>query len=101
MSSFNPPFVDGSDPTRPELFDEYTRRQYLAKAPERNPYGTDEEPNKFASFDIFQKIRVLHQLSIWTMHNPDRIREKMAEFQREIDQAQWVCTYPAILPAGF
>jgi len=40
----------------PEIFDEYTRRQYVAKAPERNPFGTDEEPAKFAEFDIFTKV---------------------------------------------
>ena len=29
----------------PAIFDEYTRRQYVAKAPERNPFGEEEEPN--------------------------------------------------------
>jgi hypothetical protein len=43
---------------RPELFDEYTRRQYVAKAPERNPFGTDEEPAKFADFDVFTKVGI-------------------------------------------
>lgn len=70
-------------------FDEYTRRQYNAKAPHlTNPFGYDEVPNKFADFDVFLKLRVLHQLSIWTFWNPDRIRDKMPE-QREIDQTQW------------
>jgi DNA-directed RNA polymerase len=72
-----------------EIFDEYTRRQYLAKAPERNPFGTDEEPLKFADFDVFTKIRILHQLSVWTFWNPDKIREKMPEFNPE-DQSAWV-----------
>ena len=40
-------------------------------------------------FDVFLKLRVLHQLSIWTFWNPDRIREKMPE-QRELDQTEWV-----------
>lgn len=40
-------------------------------------------------FDIFLKLKVLHQLSVWTFWNPDRIKEKMPE-QREIDQTQWV-----------
>jgi hypothetical protein len=40
----------------PEIFDEYTRRQYVAKAPERNPFGTEEEPAKFTEFDIFTKV---------------------------------------------
>ncbi|KAL4874330.1 hypothetical protein BJY04DRAFT_225121 [Aspergillus karnatakaensis] len=70
-------------------FDEYTRRQYNAKAPHiTNPFGNDEVPNKFSEFDVFLKLRVLHQLSIWTFWNADRIRDKMPE-QRETDQLQW------------
>ena len=42
----------------PELFDEYTRRQYVAKAPERNPFGTDEVPANFNELDIFTKVSV-------------------------------------------
>jgi hypothetical protein len=42
--------------SRPELFDEYTRRQYVAKAPKRNPFGTDEDPAKFSELDIFTKV---------------------------------------------
>ncbi|GAQ08364.1 hypothetical protein ALT_5685 [Aspergillus lentulus] len=77
-----------------ENFDEYTRRQYNAKAPHlTNPFGYDEVPNKFLEFDVFQKLRVLHQLSVWTFWNPDRIREKMPE-QKEIDQTQWVGNLP-------
>ncbi|RHZ68526.1 putative PHD finger domain protein [Aspergillus thermomutatus] len=72
-----------------ENFDEYTRRQYNAKAPHLpNPFGYDEVPNKFLEFDVFLKLRVLHQLSVWTFWNPDRVREKMPE-QKEIDQTQW------------
>jgi hypothetical protein len=41
---------------RPELFDEYTRRQYVAKAPDRNPFGTEEEAAKFSEFDVFTKV---------------------------------------------
>lgn len=71
-----------------ENWDEYTRRQYIAKAPYVNPYGTEEHPRTFRSFDIFQKIRVLHQLTVWTFWNPDRIRERMPE-QKEADQTLW------------
>lgn len=101
----------------PEIFDEYTRRQYVAKAPERNPFGTEEEPAKFADFDIFTKvkllsalpshlctndglqIKVLQQLTQWTFTNPDRIRERMEE-QKDSEQTYWVrlhlssCAYP-------
>ncbi|KAL4977507.1 hypothetical protein BDW66DRAFT_132478 [Aspergillus desertorum] len=70
-------------------FDEYTRRQYNAKAPHLpNPFGYDEVPNRFLDFDVFLKLRVLHQLTVWTFWNPDRIRDKMPE-QRETDQLQW------------
>lgn len=72
-----------------DIFDEYTRRQFVAKAPERNPFGIEEEPGHFIDFDIFTKLRVLHQLSVWTLNNPERIREKMEE--KEGEQTQWVC----------
>lgn len=91
-----------------ELFDEYTRRQYLAKAPEKNPFGDDETPLKFADFDVFKKVsataistlreckltyrfqlRVLQQMTQFVMMNPDRLREKTEE-QRDTDQATWV-----------
>jgi hypothetical protein len=74
-----------------DIWDEYTRRQYLSKAPHHNPYGDDEEPKRFRQFDIFTKIRVLHQLTVWTFWNPDRLREKMPEHPRESDQTEWVC----------
>ena len=41
---------------RPEIFDEYTRRQYVGKAPNRNPFGVEEEPAKFDDFDVFTKV---------------------------------------------
>ncbi|KAK2626802.1 hypothetical protein QTJ16_003977 [Diplocarpon rosae] len=71
-----------------EIFDEYTRRQYVAKAPHRNPFGVEEVPNSFKDFDIFLKIRVLQQLTVWTMGNPDRIRERMQE-QKDTEQTLW------------
>lgn len=79
----------GSD--SPEIFDEYTRRQYLAKAPARNPFGDDEEAKKFAEFDVFTKLRVLVQLSQWTLINAERMRERMPEV-KDSEQIQWVCT---------
>jgi hypothetical protein len=87
--SMSPQLMEGLE-SRFENFDEYTRRQYNAKAPHLpNPFGYDEVPNKFSEFDVFLKLRVLHQLSVWTFWNPDRIREKMPE-QKEVDQTQWV-----------
>ncbi|KAI1180613.1 hypothetical protein F4777DRAFT_254947 [Nemania sp. FL0916] len=71
-----------------DLFDEYTRRQYVAKAPTRNPFGNDELPAKFDDFDALSKVRVLQQLTQWVMLHPDRIREKMDE-QKPSDQTDW------------
>lgn len=57
-----------------------------------NPFGYDEQPKKWSSLDVFTKIRVLQQLSLWTFNNPDRIREKMPE--KESEQTFWVrCTH--------
>lgn len=79
----------------PEIFDEYTRRQYMAKAPNRNPFGIDEEPQKFAEFDVVLKLKVLVQLSQWTLINADRMRERMPEV-KDNEQTQWVWP-PALL----
>ncbi|KAL8929910.1 MAG: hypothetical protein Q9208_001054 [Pyrenodesmia sp. 3 TL-2023] len=73
---------------KPEIFDEYTRRQYVAKAPDNNPFGSEETPNEFNHFDIFTKLSVLCQLSRWTFVNADRMREKMSE-TKEAEQIQW------------
>ncbi|MCJ1478974.1 hypothetical protein MMC13_007658 [Lambiella insularis] len=81
-------FVSSHRGLTPELFDEYTRRQYVAKAPSRNPFGTEDIPNAFADFDIFTKLRVLCQLSQWTLINADRMREKMPE-TKDTDQTAW------------
>ncbi|KAI0025483.1 hypothetical protein F4780DRAFT_721369 [Xylariomycetidae sp. FL0641] len=79
----------------PELFDEYTRRQYVAKAPAKNPFGTEETPAHFDDFDALTKIRVLQQLTQWVMLHPERVREKMDE-QKPSDQTEW-----RIEPAGW
>lgn len=73
---------------RPDNFDEYTRRQFVAKAPARNPFGIEEEPNKFDTFDVFTKIKVLQQLSVWTLNNPNTIRERLDVSDAE--QIDWV-----------
>ncbi|EGY18508.1 uncharacterized protein VDAG_08842 [Verticillium dahliae VdLs.17] len=71
-----------------EIFDEYTRRQYMAKAPEKNPFGAQETPAKFAEFDALTKIRVLQQLTQWVMRHPDRLRDKMGE-PKDVEQTNW------------
>ncbi|MCJ1407633.1 hypothetical protein MMC19_001704 [Ptychographa xylographoides] len=81
-------FVSSHRGLTPELFDEYTRRQYLAKAPSRNPFGMGEDPAKFNDFDIATKLRVLFQLSRWTLINADRMKERMPE-TKDTDQTAW------------
>jgi len=58
------------------------------KAPDNNPYGTDEQPAKFAEFDIPTKISVLQQLAVWTWGNADRMRSLLDADDEE--QLQWV-----------
>ncbi|KAI9827557.1 MAG: hypothetical protein M1832_004907 [Thelocarpon impressellum] len=81
-------FVSSHRGLTPELFDEYTRRQYVARAPTRNPFGEDETPASFSDFDVATKIRVLWQLSQWTMIHCERIRGKMPE-QKDSEQVEW------------
>jgi hypothetical protein len=69
-------------------FEEYTRRQYLAKAPELNPFGDEEEARKFPEMDVFTKIRVLHQLTLFAFWNPDKIRDKLPDVSTD-DQINW------------
>ncbi|KAK3330310.1 hypothetical protein B0H66DRAFT_543465 [Apodospora peruviana] len=71
-----------------ESFDEYTRRQFLSKAPEKNPFGTEEVAARFANFDVFQKIRVLQHMTQLIMMNPDRLRERTDE-QKDMEQTNW------------
>ncbi|KAK3394539.1 hypothetical protein B0H63DRAFT_49218 [Podospora didyma] len=71
-----------------ELFDEYTRRQFVSKAPDRNPFGTGETPARFADFDVFTKIRVLQQMTQFIMMSSERLREKTEE-QKDMDQTNW------------
>jgi hypothetical protein len=77
-----------TDTCSPDIFDEYARRQFVAKAPSRNPFGTDELPIPFNSFDTFNKIRTLQQLSVWTLNNPNSIRERLNA--TEAEQLDWV-----------
>ncbi|KAI9804289.1 MAG: hypothetical protein M1833_007096 [Piccolia ochrophora] len=81
-------FVSSHKGLTPEIFDEYTRRQYRSRLAEHNPFGDDEEPQKFAEFDIFTKIRVLYQLSQWTMAHGERIRERMPDEDNN-EQTNW------------
>ncbi|KND90407.1 hypothetical protein TOPH_04962 [Tolypocladium ophioglossoides CBS 100239] len=71
-----------------DIFDDQMRKQYLTKAPDSNPFGDDDDPHKFAEFDVFAKIKVLQRLTQWTMIHPERIRDKVEE-QKDTEQASW------------
>lgn len=72
-----------------ELFDEYTRRQFAAKMPnKKNPFGKGEIALKFSEFDIFKKLRTLWQMTQLIMMKPENIRPNMDE-QRIDDQTNW------------
>ena len=58
----------------------------MAKAPQRNPFGEEEEPIPFQEMDIFTRVRILQQLSTWTFVNSDRIRSLMPQ---EEDHMNW------------
>lgn len=64
LTSVSPcPFSSMLTNDSPEIFDEYSRRQYMAKAPQRNPFGVEEEPAKFMDFDVFTKASSLSLLN--------------------------------------
>ncbi|KFA51807.1 hypothetical protein S40293_05858 [Stachybotrys chartarum IBT 40293] len=71
-----------------EILDSQARKQYLRYAPSLNPFGDGEEPVKFSGFDVITKIRVLQQLTQWTMIHPERIRDKMEE-TKDMEQTSW------------
>lgn len=77
-----------------ENWDIHVRRQYDYRAPAKaHPYGDEEEPNAFRDFHIFTKIRVLHQLTVWSFWNPDWIRHLFPSDYKEVDQfLDWVCS---------
>lgn len=78
-----------------ENWDEWARRQYQQKVPSRpNPYGEEEEPKHFRDFHIFEKLRVIHQLSVWTFWNPDRIRQAMPDVKEADQYYDWVSFSP-------
>lgn len=66
--------------------DEYTRRQFQKRLPRFNPFGDEDEPESFTSFDAPTKVRVLYHLSCWTLINPHRIRERLPAGD---DEKQW------------
>lgn len=97
---------------RHALFDEYTRRQFSAKFPnKKNPFGKAEVAARFADFDLMEKVslhhvhphcvttsdiisstqlRVLWLMTQMVMMKPEHIRPNMDE-QKNDEQTAWVC----------
>ncbi|KAK9248528.1 hypothetical protein V1506DRAFT_529203 [Lipomyces tetrasporus] len=72
-----------------EQFDDYARRQYRQKLPNEScPFRDDEEPLAFDNMDVFDQIKILHQLCEWQLYNPDRFRERMGTI-KESDEIPW------------
>ncbi|PHH59175.1 hypothetical protein CDD81_3661 [Ophiocordyceps australis] len=71
-----------------DILDDQLRKQYLAKAPEKNPFGDLDTPHRFTDFEVVDKIKVLQQLTQWTMLYSERIRDKMEE-QKDTEQTNW------------
>ena len=80
----------------PDQFEEYTRRQYLSRKPLANPFGDNPaEPIRFWALDVFDRVRVMHQLSVWVFLHPDRVRDKMKDLD-EKEQLTWVSLLVAV-----
>lgn len=73
----------------PDQFEDYTRRQYRNRKPDANPFGDEDEPIKFSALDVFTRVKVLHQLSLWIFVHPERVRDKMKDSD-EKEQLTWV-----------
>ncbi|KAF8418026.1 hypothetical protein EV426DRAFT_539875 [Tirmania nivea] len=78
-----------------DQFDDYTRRQFLAKRPKANPFGDGEQPASFADLPVLTKVQVLHQLSQWSLIHADRLREKLGDITDK-EQQEW-----RVEPCGF
>ncbi|EWC44013.1 hypothetical protein DRE_01365 [Drechslerella stenobrocha 248] len=71
-----------------EMFDDYARRQYLAKNPKANPFGADALPLSFYSLSPENRVRVLHQLCMWIISKPEAFRDKI-DPHKLLDQTDW------------
>ncbi|EPS42800.1 hypothetical protein H072_3205 [Dactylellina haptotyla CBS 200.50] len=89
-----------------EMFEDYTRRQYMSKNPTANPFGSDPDPISFYklepetrvshplaplahnSSNLAPQIRVLHQLCMWILAKPEAFREKV-DPHKLVDNTDW------------
>ncbi|KAI5855676.1 hypothetical protein BZA05DRAFT_389313 [Tricharina praecox] len=82
----------------PEQFEEYARRQYVARKPGMpDPFGDEAEgaARRFVELDVFTRVRILHQLSVWAFQHPERVRDKVKN-AGEKEQLLW-----RMEPAGY
>ncbi|RVD83004.1 uncharacterized protein DFL_007408 [Arthrobotrys flagrans] len=71
-----------------EMFDDYTRRQYVHRRVPVNPFGTGPLPISFYSFEPEQRVLILHQLAMWIISNTDSFRSKI-DPHRVMDHTDW------------
>ncbi|KAF3158278.1 hypothetical protein TWF788_004796 [Orbilia oligospora] len=71
-----------------EMFDDYTRRQYIHRRVQVNPFGTDPMPISFYSFKPEQRVLILHQLAMWIISNTDSFRSKI-DPHKVMDHTDW------------
>ncbi|KAK6542191.1 hypothetical protein TWF694_007954 [Orbilia ellipsospora] len=71
-----------------EMFDDYTRRQYMAKNPLANPFGTDPEPLSFYQLEPKDRVKLLHQLCMWILAKPEAFRDKV-DPHKMVDNTDW------------
>ncbi|KAK6529207.1 hypothetical protein TWF281_008390 [Arthrobotrys megalospora] len=71
-----------------EMFDDYTRRQYIHRRSPVNPFGTDPLPISFYHLEPEERVRVLHQLAMWIISNTDSFRSKV-DPHKVMDHTDW------------
>ncbi|KAN0062208.1 hypothetical protein ACQY0O_005389 [Thecaphora frezii] len=65
---------------------DHLRRQYLARDPNANPFGTVEEPRGWDRLSLDDKISSLHYLCEWQLQDPERFRKLV---KSEEDTTTW------------
>ncbi|KAK6510362.1 hypothetical protein TWF506_009474 [Arthrobotrys conoides] len=73
---------------RIQMFDDYTRRQYINRRVPVNPFGTGPLPTSFYSFEPEQRVLILHQLAMWIISNTDSFRSKI-DPHKVMDHTDW------------
>ncbi|KAK6353740.1 hypothetical protein TWF730_008168 [Orbilia blumenaviensis] len=71
-----------------DMFDDYTRRQFINRRVSTNPFGTGPTPLSFYSFSPELRVLVLHQLVMWIVSNTDTFRNKI-DPHKVMDHTDW------------